>query len=289
MKYILILFILFNLVYSEVIEDKRNNIVLEFKDKLHEKRNQKLWENLTIINKNTNKKIIISSNNKSEPLFSDELKFSPDGQFLMYKTYLSLDTVAEIKKIEYQYINCVVIDLYEDRNFDEPALSRCRSEWYEKEPHTLVNAENVGYDDKGDAYLQYFYRLPKESFNYDYKIIEREASSRQYKYLKDRFTVPIIKKYTSQHIITKNNATKYNNIAYYLEQAGAYKEAIYLLEKIIEKFPNRTVAYINLGDAYWNDNNKEKAKKAYQTYIHQMKEQGKENRIPKKVLERVTK
>jgi tetratricopeptide (TPR) repeat protein len=88
--------------------------------------------------------------------------------------------------------------------------------------------------------------------------------------------------------ISTKNITDYNNIAYYLEQASAYKEAIYLLEKIIEKFPHRTVAYINLGDAYWGDNNKEKAKKAYQTYIQQMKEQGKERRIPKKILERVT-
>lgn len=87
--------------------------------------------------------------------------------------------------------------------------------------------------------------------------------------------------------ISQNNLSNYNNIAYYLEKAKAYNEAIYLLEKILEKFPNRTVAYINLGDAYWGLGDTEKAKAAYQTYIKQMKESGKEKKIPKVILERV--
>ncbi|WP_324172522.1 tetratricopeptide repeat protein [Sulfurimonas sp.] len=87
--------------------------------------------------------------------------------------------------------------------------------------------------------------------------------------------------------ISKNTLVNYNNIAYYLEKAKAYPEAIYLLEKILEKYPNRTVAYINLGDAYWGLANKEKAKQAYSTYIKQMKEKGKERKIPKVVLERI--
>ncbi len=60
-----------------------------------------------------------------------------------------------------------------------------------------------------------------------------------------------------------------------------------VLEKILEKFPNRTVAYLNLGDAYWGLDDKAKAKEAYQTYIKQMKESGKEKKIPQVVLERV--
>ncbi len=78
---------------------------------------------------------------------------------------------------------------------------------------------------------------------------------------------------------------KSNNIAYYLEQAGYYKEAIYLLEKIIEKYPNRTVAYINLGDSYLKNGDKEKAIENYKTYVKQMKEKNKEKKIPKRVLE----
>ncbi len=87
--------------------------------------------------------------------------------------------------------------------------------------------------------------------------------------------------------IEKKTLTTYNNIAYYLQKAGSNKEAIYLLEKIIEKFPKRTVAYYNLGDAYWALGEKEKAKKAYSTYIKMMKEKGKEKKIPKKLKQRV--
>ena len=72
--------------------------------------------------------------------------------------------------------------------------------------------------------------------------------------------------------INKKNLTTYNNIAYYLQKAGANKEAIYQLEKILEKYPNRTVAHYNLADAYWALGEKKKAIKAYTTYIEQMKE-----------------
>ena len=89
--------------------------------------------------------------------------------------------------------------------------------------------------------------------------------------------------------ISKRDLTYYNNIAYYLEKAKAYKESIYLLEKILEKYPNRTVAYYNLGDSYWGLDDKVSAKKAYKTYIKQMKEKGKENKIPTRVYNRVNK
>lgn len=84
-----------------------------------------------------------------------------------------------------------------------------------------------------------------------------------------------------------NTLEDYNNIAYYLEKSKMYKESAYLLEKIIEKFPDRTVAYFNLGDAYYGLRQKDKAIKTYQTYIDQMKKKGWENKIPKRVLDRV--
>jgi len=90
-----------------------------------------------------------------------------------------------------------------------------------------------------------------------------------------------------QNRIQKKTLTHYNNIAYYLQKAGANKEAIYLLEKILEKFPKRTVAYYNLGDAYWELGDKTKAIGAYQTYIEQMKVKGKSKKIPQIVKDRV--
>ena len=85
---------------------------------------------------------------------------------------------------------------------------------------------------------------------------------------------------------TDKGTTISNNIAFFLEKTHNYKEAIYLLEKILQKYPNRTVAYYNIGDAYWAIGEKEKAKKAYRTYIEQMKAKGKEEKIPRVVMER---
>ncbi len=85
----------------------------------------------------------------------------------------------------------------------------------------------------------------------------------------------------------KPSIENYNNLSFYLEQAKAYEEAVFLLEKIVEEVPDRTVAFINLGDAYWGLDEKEKAKEAYKTYVDQMKTKGKEAKIPKRVLERL--
>lgn len=85
--------------------------------------------------------------------------------------------------------------------------------------------------------------------------------------------------------LTNKTVQKYNDIAYYLQQANANDEAIFILEKIIEKYPNRTVAYLNLADAYLGINDKEKAKENYKKYIELMKQDNKEEKIPKRVLE----
>lgn len=108
----------------------------------------------------------------------------------------------------------------------------------------------------------------------------------KYKF-KNILSISDINLYLIQDILGNHNLVIYNNIAYHLQKAGANKEAIYLLEKIIEKFPDRTVAYYNLGDAYWELEEKEKAKKAYTTYIKQMHEKGLQRKIPKEILRRV--
>lgn len=87
--------------------------------------------------------------------------------------------------------------------------------------------------------------------------------------------------------IDRSSVTQYNNIAYYLEQGGAYEPAIHLLEHIVEAFPQRTVAYINLGDAYWGHGERNAAIDAYQTYIKLLEKQGREDRAPGYVRERI--
>ncbi len=90
-----------------------------------------------------------------------------------------------------------------------------------------------------------------------------------------------------KNIENKNNITSYNNTAYYLEHLGFYSEAIYVLENLLSYFPNRTVAYINLGDAYWGLEEKDNARQAYQKYIELMKANGKESKIPQRIFDRI--
>jgi len=87
--------------------------------------------------------------------------------------------------------------------------------------------------------------------------------------------------------ITQQNILQYNDIGYYLQQSQNNREAIFLLTKLIEKFPNRVVAYLNIADAYWEINDKGKAKEYYQKYISLMKTQDKDlKKIPQRVYDR---
>jgi tetratricopeptide (TPR) repeat protein len=79
-----------------------------------------------------------------------------------------------------------------------------------------------------------------------------------------------------------------NDKAYYLEQLGAYAESIYILKKVLSKSPDRVVAYLNIADAYWGNNEKNEAKKSYEKYIELMKNQGKDmKKIPQRVYDRI--
>lgn len=83
------------------------------------------------------------------------------------------------------------------------------------------------------------------------------------------------------------NMDKLNNTAYYFERSKNYKESIFLLKEIIKKEPNRVVAWLNIADAYWGNNQKREAKEAYQKYISLMKSQKKDlKKIPQRAQER---
>jgi tetratricopeptide (TPR) repeat protein len=116
---------------------------------------------------------------------------------------------------------------------------------------------------------------------------EKKLSLIEDEYLSYTVTNEYLKKYLNKYPLTEKTVTQYNNIAYYLQKQGLNNEAIYLLEIILEKYPNRVVAHYNIADAYWAIGKKEKAIKHYKIYIELMKQKGKEKEIPKEVLDRV--
>lgn len=67
-----------------------------------------------------------------------------------------------------------------------------------------------------------------------------------YPLLAERFNEAGISDFKKKFSLSQNNVDDYNNVAFALLNNGNYTGAIELLKPIISKFPNRTVAYLNI-------------------------------------------
>ena len=119
----------------------------------------------------------------------------------------------------------------------------------------------------------------KRSFN-ELSISEVEEGAKNGKNYPEFLLANLLYKNYSQGAKT---LTQLNDIAYYLQKNGHNKEAVLLLESLLDTYPKRTVAYYNLGDAYWDLGQKNKAKKMYEIYVKQMESRGKGKRVPEVV------
>jgi tetratricopeptide (TPR) repeat protein len=88
---------------------------------------------------------------------------------------------------------------------------------------------------------------------------------------------------TGPYDITSANCVIYNDYGFFLEQTNQFKEAEEVLLQVVEHFPDRAVAWLNLGDAQKGAQKIENAKASYKRYIELMKKNGK----GAKVLQRV--
>lgn len=71
-----------------------------------------------------------------------------------------------------------------------------------------------------------------------------------------------------------------NDIGYYLEQMNVLDAAEVMLKAILKTYPDRMVAYLNLGDVYRKLNQKDKAKEMYRVYSRKMGDKKLERQIP---------
>ena len=85
--------------------------------------------------------------------------------------------------------------------------------------------------------------------------------------------------------IDDNNVAKFNDLGYFLQEAGQNQDAVDVLTEVIAKFPERIPAYLNLADAYAGIKNSNKAKENYKKYAELMTKAGKQGKIPKRVVE----
>lgn len=131
-------------------------------------------------------------------------------------------------------------------------------------------------------------KLSKSNFSNNVFFKNEAAFKLIFKYKPEDFFIDYPLNIFKISTINIQNIKNSNDIAYYLEKAKIYDEAIFILENIVKKEPTRIVAYLNLADAYWGLNNIEKAKESYRKYIELMKSQKKDlSKIPQRVYERI--
>ncbi|MFK0376411.1 tetratricopeptide repeat protein [Pandoraea sp. NPDC090278] len=86
--------------------------------------------------------------------------------------------------------------------------------------------------------------------------------------------------------ITEENVRDINDLGYFLIRGGRSSDARAILEQIIEKFPERTVAKLNLADAYWSMEMFSHAEIFYAQYVSDMKARKLERKIPERAITR---
>lgn len=112
----------------------------------------------------------------------------------------------------------------------------------------------------------------------DLKVIEKDIKNKKNL---DRYTFPFFYSLQELFPINEKYVGIYNNIAYDLYQAKKFEASVSLLRNILQLYPDRMVAYLNMGDALLAMNKKDEAKPYYLSYMLQMLKLGNEKKIPK--------
>jgi hypothetical protein len=103
----------------------------------------------------------------------------------------------------------------------------------------------------------------------------------------DDFELPDIVEIVHSFPLSRENESKYNDLGFFYSKInGALRTAGYLLWQVIKADTARTVAYLNLGDAYWDIKNEAMAGENYKIYIDKMKAMKKEKQIPTRAIAR---
>ncbi|MFZ4927551.1 tetratricopeptide repeat protein [Chryseobacterium sp. Mn2064] len=153
-------------------------------------------------------------------------------------------------------------------------------------PLKTVDSDMLEIDSKGFKSLTFFDNIGIIKPYKDIKKLYADVSN--YPLLAKSFNKSTLSDFRTKFTLSRADLDDYNNIAYTLTENGNYPIGIELLKQIIDKFPARMVAYLNLADSYWALGDKESAKENYSKYLTLMKSQKKElNKIPKYIGERI--
>jgi hypothetical protein len=115
-----------------------------------------------------------------------------------------------------------------------------------------------------DNILQYKYR--KNNYRDSIEIQVHNMRMANAISFENIFTVEHAEEILNDYPLNKANVTFLNNVAYHLERMSITMPAIDILETIIDEYPDRIVAYLNLYNALLKNGLKVKAKKVYNQY-----------------------
>lgn len=153
-------------------------------------------------------------------------------------------------------------------------------------PLKNIDSEALEIDSKGFKSLTFF---DHQGIIKPYKDLKKlYVDLLSYPVLSERFNKTGLLDFKKKFSLSQSNVDSYNNIAFALLNNGNYTGAIELLKEIISKSPNRTVAYLNLADSYWNTGEKENGKEYYKKYISLILTQKKDrSKVPGYVYTRI--
>ncbi len=83
-----------------------------------------------------------------------------------------------------------------------------------------------------------------------------------------------------------NNAE--NDLGFFYQENGEDSVAISHFNAVVKRDPSRTVGWLNLGDSYWNINDKGNAIRCYQEYVKLMRKSSMEKKIVARASQRIS-
>ncbi|MDR1584386.1 MAG: hypothetical protein LBS55_14235 [Prevotellaceae bacterium] len=222
------------------------------------------------------------STHKDSIVFSNDIFFST--QKTEYQQFKFIDSLKiefitsqkiEDKTVDYRYIFCF------DNLSNKWLLSYAEKRTFTSEQSIYLFTDhfqqNLTMDNfSEEKYLKtlftnvngtlYYYKYKKNNYLDSIEIQVSKMRSAGVTSFKNIFTIDHAEEIIQNYPVTKTTVISLNNIAYYLEQMSIAIPAIAILETVIDDYPNRTISYVNLGDALTKNNLKIKAEKMYKQY-----------------------
>lgn len=194
-----------------------------------------------------------------------------------------------ILKIRHKTNNCIPITLINGNKSLDLNIIQENNKWiisngvfYEGKTKTNINTASELKNFDFDSYI-----------NSNRKETNNIFQNQNLKKLQDKNYLKDLDVYKISDILTKNpinteNLVIYNDAAFNLINLESYNEARIILLEIVKKYPSRTVAWLNLGDAQFGFDDINNAKISYKKYITLMKSQNKDlTKIPTRVYDRI--